>query len=318
MHRLPEEVARAEDVHPHHGLGELGLARARARRRARGGRTATARAAARRCPERGPERARDAGDRAHRRDQPRRLGGVGDDAVELLVEDDLVVDRLARRRARPRRTARAAAPAPRGAMRVAARAAACGSIERAHLVEVEQVGGVERAHDRRRGGAAISTRPSRSSSISASRTGVREVPKRSASASARRRSPGASSPSRIASRSASRTPDRARRRVAICIQNHAGASRAPVASIRRREDARSGHAGDGLRRRPPRRAPERGDEPRARGARGAVRPARRRRRAARRGRELRAPEARAADGRRRGGHGRDRPTAPARSTPASC
>ena len=74
----------------------------------------------------------------------------------------------------------------------------------------------------------MSTSPSPSSCTSASRTGVRELPKRFASVAVRSRSPGPNSPERIASRSSSETRSELVGTVVIgeaalkeCIQNHA-------------------------------------------------------------------------------------------------
>ncbi len=74
----------------------------------------------------------------------------------------------------------------------------------------------------------MSTRPSPSSCTSASRTGVRELPKRFASVAVRSRSPGPNSPERIASRNSSDTRSELVGTVVIgeaalkeCIQNHA-------------------------------------------------------------------------------------------------
>ncbi len=154
-------------------------------------------------PERRLELARDAGHGAHRRGQPRRAGGLDDDPVELLVVDDLVGGlrgaplRLVAQRAHavelvavdPGRRAR-------GGMRLD---------QRADLVEVEQVAAIERAHDRaavgldrRRGPRARASAAPRGSACGWCRTAR-------ASASARSRAPGATSPSRIAARSASWT-----------------------------------------------------------------------------------------------------------------
>ena len=74
----------------------------------------------------------------------------------------------------------------------------------------------------------MSTSPSPSSCTSASRTGVRELPKRFASDTVRNRSPGPNSPERIASRNSSDTRKElvglgVIGEVALkeCIQNHA-------------------------------------------------------------------------------------------------
>ncbi len=74
----------------------------------------------------------------------------------------------------------------------------------------------------------MSTSPSPSSCTSASRTGVRELPKRFASDSVRSRSPGPNSPERIASRSSSETRSElvglgviGEAALKECIQNHA-------------------------------------------------------------------------------------------------
>jgi hypothetical protein len=93
MDHLREELDRPDDVHPHHGLRELRLA---ALERVDDLAVAEERLLALGVvvPEGGAERARDAGDRAQRRLEPRRLRGRDDDAVELLVERDLVLDRL--------------------------------------------------------------------------------------------------------------------------------------------------------------------------------------------------------------------------------
>ena len=83
----------------------------------------------------------------------------------------------------------------------------------------------------------MSTSPSPSSCTSASRTGVRELPKRFASDSVRSRSPGPNSPERIASRSSSETRSElvglgviGEAALKECIQNHA----APPESKRNR------------------------------------------------------------------------------------
>src|SRR3954469_22052649 len=90
---LREELDRPHDVHPHDGLGEPRLAAlegvddlAVAEQRLLALRVVV--------PEGGAERPRDAGDRAQRRLEPRRAGRRHDDPVELLVEGDLVLDRL--------------------------------------------------------------------------------------------------------------------------------------------------------------------------------------------------------------------------------
>src|SRR4051794_11248157 len=89
---LRQELHRPGDVHPHRRLGEPGpsvleraddLAMTEQRLLALGVVV----------PERRAERARDPGDRAHRRLEPRRLRGGDDDPVELLVERHLVLDR---------------------------------------------------------------------------------------------------------------------------------------------------------------------------------------------------------------------------------
>ena len=77
-----------------------------------------------------------------------RLGGLDDHAVELLVEHDLVGDR--RLRWLSRGVAQLVEPRERArrSIRVAARARRVRLDQRADLVEVEQVVGVERADDR--------------------------------------------------------------------------------------------------------------------------------------------------------------------------
>src|SRR6185295_7825265 len=89
---LREELGRADDVHPHRRFGEPRLAAlepaqdlAVAEQRLRALRVVV--------PEGGAEHARDTGDGAHRRLEPRRPRRRDDDAVELLVERHLVVDR---------------------------------------------------------------------------------------------------------------------------------------------------------------------------------------------------------------------------------
>ena len=136
------------------------------------------------------------------------LGGGDDDAVELLVERDLVLDGRvvggAARVGEIAQLAQAGEVGRRDARRGPPRRV--GLDQAADVVEVEQVGRVERAHHRA-ASRSMSTSPSRASSISASRTGVRDVRRRSASGSARSREPGASEPVRIASRSSSWTRD---------------------------------------------------------------------------------------------------------------
>src|SRR4051812_27496248 len=80
---LREELGRADDVHPHRGLGEPRLP---ALERADDLPVAEQGLLALRVvvPEGGAEHARDAGDGAHRRLEARRLGRGQDDPVELL------------------------------------------------------------------------------------------------------------------------------------------------------------------------------------------------------------------------------------------
>src|SRR4051794_33407120 len=146
---LREELDRPDDVHPHDGLGEPRLA-------ALEGVDDLAVAEQRLLalgvvvPEGGAERARDAGDRAQRRLQPRRPGGRDDDPVELLVERDLVLDGLVVGRA-ARLGLVADLAEPRQLVAADAARGAVGGVrldERADVVEVGEVGGVERADDR--------------------------------------------------------------------------------------------------------------------------------------------------------------------------
>ena len=97
-------------------------------------------------PERGPELARDPGHGAQRRGQPRRAGGLDDDPVELLVVGDLVGDLRAAAvglaAQRPHALELLGVDAGRragGGMRLD---------QRPDLVEVQQIGGIERADDR--------------------------------------------------------------------------------------------------------------------------------------------------------------------------
>ena len=182
------------------------------------------------APERAAEAARDAGRGAQRGRQPRAARGLDHDRVELLVPGDLIVDRggaraPARVRERDERRepvellprSRAAPRAPRPRAR-AARGSRRGRSGRRSRTGARA----------RRGRGSMSTSPSPSSCTSASRTGVRELPKRFASDAVRSRSPGPNSPERIASRSSS---DTRRELVGLgvigeaalkeCIQNHA-------------------------------------------------------------------------------------------------
>src|SRR4051812_10021807 len=88
---LQEELLRAQDVHAHDGLGEAGPARTQ---RAHELAVAKQGLGALRlvAPEHRPERARDARHRAHRDLEARALRGADDQAVERLVEGDLLVD----------------------------------------------------------------------------------------------------------------------------------------------------------------------------------------------------------------------------------
>src|SRR3954452_5063865 len=93
MDHLREELDRPDDVHAHDGLGEPRLA---ALERVDDLAVAEERLLALGVvvPEGGAEGARDAGDRAQRRLEPRRAGARDDDPVELLVERDVALDRL--------------------------------------------------------------------------------------------------------------------------------------------------------------------------------------------------------------------------------
>src|SRR3954447_17604827 len=149
MDHLREELDRADDVHAHDGLGEPRLAMLE--------RVDDLAVAEQRLlalgvvvPERGAEGARDAGDRAQRGLQARRLGGGDDDPVELLVERDLILDGRVvggaagvGEVAQPGETRDVA-----GAEAVRRAAGGVGLDERAHVVEVGEVGRVELADDR--------------------------------------------------------------------------------------------------------------------------------------------------------------------------
>src|SRR3954454_534509 len=90
---LLQEGHRAADVHPHDGLGERGVAHAQ-----RGHQAAVAEQRLGpllgRVPERGAEGPRDARDGAHGHREAGAPGRLANDAVELLVERDLLVDVL--------------------------------------------------------------------------------------------------------------------------------------------------------------------------------------------------------------------------------
>src|ERR1700754_3473197 len=88
---LRQELDRADDVHPHHGLGEPRLA---VLERVDDLAVAEQRLLALRVvvPKRRAERARDAGHRAERGREPRRPGRGDDDPVELLVERDVALN----------------------------------------------------------------------------------------------------------------------------------------------------------------------------------------------------------------------------------
>src|SRR3954468_3344722 len=148
MDHLREELDRPDDVHAHDGLGEPRLA---ALERVDDLPVAEERLLALGVvvPEGGAEGARDAGDRAQRRLEPRRLGRRDDDAMELLVERHLVLDRRIIGGA-ARVGAVAEAGERRDGLRCDARGGAprgVGLDERAEVVEVGEVGGVELAHD---------------------------------------------------------------------------------------------------------------------------------------------------------------------------
>src|SRR4051812_43162409 len=148
MDDLREELDRPQDVHAHHGLGEPRLA---ALERVDDLAVAEQRLLALGVvvPERGAERARDAGDRAQGGVEAGRLGGGDDDAVELLVERDLVLDGCVVRGAAGV-GAVAQLVESRDALRADARRGAAGGIgldERADVVEVGEVGGVELPDD---------------------------------------------------------------------------------------------------------------------------------------------------------------------------
>src|SRR3954469_10922681 len=146
---LREELDRPDDVHPHDRLGKSRLA---ALERVHDLAVAEERLLALGVvvPEGGAEPARDAGDRAQRRLEPRRAGGRDDDPVELLVERDLVLDRLVVSRA----ACLGLVADPVEARELVAadpRRRAAGGVrldERADVVEVGEIGGVERADDR--------------------------------------------------------------------------------------------------------------------------------------------------------------------------
>ena len=125
-----------------------------------------------------------------------RPGRLDDDPVELLVERDLLVDAGVAERARPRAQFAASRASAAASMRVAARAAAWGSMQRADLVEVEHVGGVERARRRRRGAARSPRAP---------RARARAAPRGPACATCRSAPP---APRRAAARPAPATPSR--------------------------------------------------------------------------------------------------------------
>src|SRR4051794_8919282 len=146
---LREELDCPDDVHPHDRLGKSRLA-------ALEGVDDLAVAEERLLalgvvvPEGGAEPARDAGDRAQRRLEPRRAGGGHDEPVELLVGRDVVLDRLVVGRAT--RLGLVADLGQAGELLAAdAGRGAAGGVrldERADVVEVGEVGGVERADDR--------------------------------------------------------------------------------------------------------------------------------------------------------------------------
>ena len=146
---LHEELARAEDVHPHDGLREGRPARPTAPPPAPGGRTATARAARRRGPEGGAERARDPGHRAHGGEQARAGGGLDDRRWNSSL-NAIWSATAARRAAALLRAAHSSSQAlERAPLDAGGRARRrMGLDQRADLVEVERVGGVERAHER--------------------------------------------------------------------------------------------------------------------------------------------------------------------------
>src|SRR3954451_11877441 len=149
MDHLRQELDRADDVHPHDRLGEP---RPAALERVDDLAVAEQRLLALGVvvPEGGAERARDAGDRAQRRLEAPRAGRRHDDPVELLVEGDLVLDRLVVGGAA--RLGGGADLGQAGELVAAdARRGAAGGMrldERADVVEVGQIGGVERADDR--------------------------------------------------------------------------------------------------------------------------------------------------------------------------